>query len=533
MLETIREYGLETLAVSGELEAVRQAHARYYLALAEEAESTLEGLQQAVRLERLEQEHENLRAALSWLLERSEAGQGTGIDGEMALRFGVALRRFWNIRGHWSEGRTFLERTLATSEGSTSALRAKARIATASLAISQHDMERGEALCRESLVQSRERGDTEGTAFSLYLLSWIAWTRGELATARALIEESLVLERELDDKGGISYTLGYLGDLASQQGEYARAQALLEESLIIDRELGNERGIALSLQGVARTLFVSQGDPATVCTLLEESLALYKKLGDKMGIAYGLSLSALVALQQGDVSTARRLAEESVLLSRETEALFETIWSLAVLARVETHQGEQPAARTHYKEGLAMASKMGIKLHIPFLLEGLANLLAARGEPARAAQFWGAAEALRESMGLPIWPVERVAYEHTVEGVRAQLGEQAFAAAWTQGRIMSPEQVLVAQRREIIKTLPANQLLTSPMKSSPTYPDGLTAREVEVLRLVAQGLTDAQVAEQLVISPHTVNAHLKSIYGKIRVSSRNAATRYALEHQLL
>jgi predicted ATPase len=147
MLETIREYGLEALAASGELEAVRQAHARYYLRLSEEAESTLVGPQQAVRLERLEREHENLRAALRWLLERSEAGQDRGIDAEMALRFAVALRRFWNIRGHWREGRTFLERTLAASEGSASAVRAKALIATANLAISQHDMDRGEALC--------------------------------------------------------------------------------------------------------------------------------------------------------------------------------------------------------------------------------------------------------------------------------------------------------------------------------------------------------------------------------------------------
>jgi ATP/maltotriose-dependent transcriptional regulator MalT len=267
--------------------------------------------------------------------------------------------------------------------------------------------------------------------------------------------------------------------------------------------------------------------------LLEESLALFRELGDRFGIAQELWLSGLVALQQGNASTARRLAEESVALSSETEFPFGTAWFLADLARVEARQGDHAAAHAHYEHGLAIASKIGGKLLIPIFLEGLANLLATQGEPARAARLWGAAEGLRESMGVPIWPVERAAYERTVERVRAQLGEQAFAAAWNEGRMTSPEQVLVAQGRETIKTLPADQLPTSLMKSSPTSPNGLTAREVEVLCLVAQGLTDAQVAVQLVISPRTVNTHLKSIYGKIGVSSRSAATRYAIEHQLL
>jgi DNA-binding NarL/FixJ family response regulator len=130
-------------------------------------------------------------------------------------------------------------------------------------------------------------------------------------------------------------------------------------------------------------------------------------------------------------------------------------------------------------------------------------------------------------------PVESANYERSVAAARGSLGEKAFTAAWNQGRSMSPEQALAAQGWETIKTLPADQPPTSPMKSSPTYPNGLTAREVEVLRLVAQGLTDAQVAEQLVISPRTVNTHLTAIYGKIGVTSRSAATRYAIENHLI
>jgi DNA-binding CsgD family transcriptional regulator len=138
-------------------------------------------------------------------------------------------------------------------------------------------------------------------------------------------------------------------------------------------------------------------------------------------------------------------------------------------------------------------------------------------------------------MGTPISPAYRADYERSVATARTQLGEQAFAAAWAEGRAMTMEQVVDARGPVVLsEPLPTSQPAASPLeKSVPSYPDGLTAREVEVLRLVAQGLTDAQMAEQLVISPHTVNTHLKSIYGKIQISSRSAATRYAIEHQLV
>ncbi len=151
---------------------------------------------------------------------------------------------------------------------------------------------------------------------------------------------------------------------------------------------------------------------------------------------------------------------------------------------------------------------------------------AAQGELLQSARLWGAAEALREAIGAPIPPVYRLAYEQAVTAARTQFGEKPFTAAWAQGRTMTLEQVLAAP-------MPAEPVTAPSVPKSPTYPAGLTAREVEVLRFVAQGLTDAQVAEQLVISPSTVNSHLKSIYGKLHVTSRSAATRYAIEHNLM
>jgi DNA-binding CsgD family transcriptional regulator len=163
-------------------------------------------------------------------------------------------------------------------------------------------------------------------------------------------------------------------------------------------------------------------------------------------------------------------------------------------------------------------------------LEGLAGVVVVQAEPVWAARLWGAAEALRETIGAPIPPIERAAYERMTGVARAHLGEKAFAAAWAEGQLLTPEQALAAQG-PTMSSAPSHS--TPQIKPPPTHPSGLTAREVEVLCLVAQGLTDAQIAEQLVISPRTVNTHLTSIYGKIQVSSRSGATRYAIEHHLV
>jgi predicted ATPase/DNA-binding CsgD family transcriptional regulator len=530
MLETIREYGLECLTSSGELELTRQAHAEYFLALAEEAEPEFDGPQQAVWLERLEREHDNLRAVMRWSLEQGEAGWGK----EMALRLGGALWQFWQVRGHYSEGRIFLERALAGGEAVIASVRAKAIKAAAGLAFFQGNTDRAEALWRESLALYRELGDTANIASSLYWLAEVTSFRGNLAAARSLIGEALALCRESGDKGNIAWALNHLAVLDVIQGEYARAHALYEESLALHRELGNMRGIANSLFRLAEMLFITQGDQASIRSLLEEGLALFGAVGDKDGTAQSLCLSGRLALSQGDLATARSLAEECVALSREKEDWWAIAWSLCLLAQVEACQGDHAAARALYEESLAIAKKWNYKLHIASYLEGLASVVVVQGEPAWAAQLWGAAKAVRDAMGAPLPPVERADYECSAATARSRLGEEAFSSAWTEGRTMTLEQVLAAQRPVTMPPpIPAEPSTAPPVPKAPTYPDELTAREVEVLRFVAQGLTDAQVAEKLVISPRTVNTHLTSIYAKIQVSSRSAATAYALAHHLV
>jgi ATP/maltotriose-dependent transcriptional regulator MalT len=211
-----------------------------------------------------------------------------------------------------------------------------------------------------------------------------------------------------------------------------------------------------------------------------------------------------------------------------------SLWSLELVAKVEALQGDYATAHTYYEEGLILARKVDDKEYISIYLEGLAGAVAAQGEPAWAARLWGAAEAVRETIGFPIRPVDRGAYERSVTAARAQLGKKSFTAAWAEGRTMTLEQALAAEGAVTIpSTAPAGLSSVPYIPKASAFPNGLTAREVEVLRLLARGLTSAQIAKELVISLLTVNTHVRSIYSKLGVSSRSAATRYAVEHQLM
>ena len=577
MLETLREYGIEALEASGEMEATRQAHAHYYLLLAEEAEPELAGPQQAEWLERLEQAYDNLRAALLWYLERGEVEHNS----EMALRLVGALGRFWEARGHWSEGWNFIERARAGSKGVAVSVQVKALNAAAYLLDHlENDIDRAQALYEEGLVLYRELGDRAGMALSLLHIGEIAGRRGNFAVASARTEEALALFRSVGDKRGIASSLTNLADIVSQQGEYARAVSLGEESLALFkvlgdmqgsawslinlagivsqqgdyaraislgeeslalfRALGNLEGSIWSLFGLAGLLFLSQGDPARIHTLLEEGLALCKQVGHKLGIAWALSHLGAEVLQEGNAVKARSLLEESLPLYREGRDQRGIVESLSLLGRVEAFAGDYAAARTDYEESLAIGREVGDNLSMSFSLEGLATVVAVQGDPAWAGRLWGTAEALREAMGTPIPPVYRADYDHSLAAARAQLGEQAFATAWAEGRTMSLEQVLDASQRlsptsgssRSIKAMAQEPPVCSP-EPAPLVSASLTPREVEVLRLLAQGLTSAHIAERLVIGVVTVNFHVRSIYSKLGVTSRSMATRYAMEHHLV
>ena len=525
MLETIREYGLEMLAASGEEEKTRQAHAAYYLALAEKAEAEYGGPQQVVWLERIEREHDNLRAALQWSMESGATQQRI----EIGLRLGGALRRFWLVRAFVNEGRAFLERALTAGMEVAIPIRAKALIAAANLAIVQSDYPCSEALARESLVLFRELEDQEGTVFSLQLLGSALYQRGDLAAGSSLIGEALALSRKLGQTDSIAWLLYQQALYDIGQGEYSRACDLLEESLTLHRKNEHKRGIAFSLIQLAKVHFVSQGDQVRVHSLLEEGLALARELSDKDSLASANALRGQLVFDRGDIATARSLLEESVRLSREVGSRHSTAESLSLLARVVRVHGDHTAACALYEESLAIGRDLNNVWLIVPCLDGLASIAAERGEFVRAARLWGTAEVLRDSVGMHIAPIERTDYEHRVAAVRAQLGAEAFASAWAEGRTKTPEQTLAMQGREMVS--PPTTTVT-PTTPSPTYPAGLTAREVGVLRLVARGLTNSEIAEELGLSEKTIAHHLTHIFNKTTSENRAAAAAFAIRHRL-
>ena len=244
-----------------------------------------------------------------------------------------------------------------------------------------------------------------------------------------------------------------------------------------------------------------------------------------------LFLQAQVLKHQDDVRAAQ-LAQEGLTIARDMGHQDDISFFLCLIADIAQIQGNLRQANEYYRESMSLALRSdSTKEKVGDCLLGLARIARAERRFQSAARLFGAAEIwLTGNMDLE--PVERAEYERTVENVRTELGEEAFTAAWAEGRTMTPEQVLAVPEPQVSPT--AGGSPSAPSAKLPiTYPDRLTAREVEILHLVAQGLTNDQVAEQLVISPRTVNTHLTSIYSKIGVSSRSAATRYAIEHHLV
>ena len=246
MFETIREYGLEQLEVSGEASLIRRQHASFFLKLAERAEPELSGTNQEMWLAQLETEHDNLRAALHWAKESEET--------EMSLRLAGALWRFWLVRGHLGEGRERLTDilTAAGSSSHTAAL-AKALTGAGTLAHNQGDYIAARSLYEESLAVWQEVGDKAGVADALNNLGWVAWRQSDYIAARALSEKSLALHQELSDKKGIAHSLNNLGWVAHFQGDYAEARSFHERSLTLRRELGDKRSIAFTLNNLNRS----------------------------------------------------------------------------------------------------------------------------------------------------------------------------------------------------------------------------------------------------------------------------------------
>lgn len=519
MLETIREYGMGCLRDNGEEEIAWQALAAYYLSLAEQAELQYAGPEQAAWLQRLEKEHENIRAVLQWSLEYGH----THHDMTLALQLGTTLRNFWVIRGPFREGRVFLERALETREGVEVSILARALFAAENLAFVQGDFHTAEKFGQESLKLFRELNDRPGMAFALYGLAWLA--KDDITIDIALTREALALFQEIGNSEFVAWSIYTLAYLDCLRGEYSSAFSLIEESLALHSEMGNTRGIAHSLLTRVQLHIFSKGNLAIADSCLDECLPLLKALDDQDGLAYAGLLRGQLALLRGDISQARVLIEESLTRYKKMGSQQGIVQSLYQSGRAAIAGGDESGACNYYRDGLAVARELNMNELIAACLEGLAGVAGMQEKYAWAVSLWATADALREAVHIPIPFVDRADYERSVANARMHLGEHMFDELWSQGRTITPEQAISLQEQEVESPVAG-------VLPSGTHPAGLTEREVQVLRLVARGLTNSEIANELHLSEKTIAHHMTHIFNKTSSENRAAAVAFAFRHGL-
>jgi predicted ATPase/serine/threonine protein kinase len=394
MLETLREYALEKLEVSGEAALTKRAHAAYYLVLVEENATEASEAEGSARLERLGLEHDNFRASLEWLTETGNA--------EWGLRLGTALFRFWEVREYLAEGRDRLDRLLKLTEaGASTKLRMRALFAAGVLAGEQGDYASAATLLQKSQDIAQALGDKTGIAVSLNALAVFARDRGDVEVAHILFEASLGLWRELGDQKAVARALSNLANVLKLQGEYGRARALHVECLSIFRGLGDRTGVAWSLNSQGDVAH-DQGDSAAARTLYEQGLAIFREVDDRWGIAGTLADLGSLAREKGDYSTARSMYRESIKCFHEL----------------------------NHKRGIAR------------LLEYFACLAAAQLEAERSLRLAGAAAALRQNIGAPLTPAEQAKLETSLHAARQILTNKGGTTAWLEGWALPAERAI-------------------------------------------------------------------------------------------
>jgi predicted ATPase len=298
MMGTIREYALERLRVEEEDGPWQRRHAGYYLVLAEQAEPELKGADQLAWLARLEQEHDNLRAAEAWLRDQG--------DWEGAGRLAGAIRQFWVAHSHLTEGRERLETVLTRADQLTPQVRAKAFHGAGVLAWTQGDNDAARRFFEAALVLRRAEGDQPSIAILLNNLGHLAILRAAYAEGEQLLGEALTLQEAIGDTWGSAHTLSNLGNVAMLRADYPQAIALMEESLARRRALGDTHGMADSLSSLGDVLLL-QGAAARAATAFREGLDYFEALGDKSGIADCFQGLAEAAALEGRAIRAARL----------------------------------------------------------------------------------------------------------------------------------------------------------------------------------------------------------------------------------
>jgi DNA-binding CsgD family transcriptional regulator len=487
LLETVRQFAAGHLATLGP--AAGAAHRDYYLALAEAAAPQLLTVDQGAWLDRLDVELGNLRAAIAFSLAQADPWPG--------LRLATSLREFWQAHGHAAEGAGVLRAFLDAPAAQQATLaRARALAAAARLLEKTDGYAVAGDYCEEALAIARTAGDDNLAAEALYERAWVLLRQGQPGAARPLIEQGL----------GLAGSLGQ----------------------------PHLTGRLLTARFYARNI---DGDLANAARDAAEALRLFRQAGDRLQAAATLGNLGYIELSAGDLDAARNHLAEALDIVRALGDRDGVVYATLNLGLAEYLGGSPSTAEGLFGESLELAGRIGMKRQIAYPLIGLAMVGRGGADPHWSARLHGAADQILADLDETIEPLEGRLAGLDRQRLRDTLGAEAFEAEYAAGRTLDLTRVareavpeIQAARAGQPAAAPANRADAPGSAEAVTL---LTARELDVLRLVAQGLSNPDIAKRLVVSEHTVHRHLANILRKLSLSSRAAAAAWGVRTGLV
>lgn len=438
MLETLRECGLEQMTPE-DRDATKRRHAEFFVALADAARPHLSGLDQAIWMDRLETEHDNLRAAFDRLLER---------DASATLRLVASLGSFWLVRGRRTEGIARAEQALQRTRGARTEERARALYQTSRLYWGAGDNAAAAAVAEEAVEICRERGDRLGVARSLLALGWGYYSLREIGRCEEVWLEALQIAREDGDPAVLAGATMAVGcNWLYHRQDFERAAPLLLESVEQFRRLGSKWSLGHAL-GNRAELAWRLGDLEAAEAAWEESTRLWLEIGDRGWAARTSGRLAQARYARGDREGARSALEQRLACAQEAEDDGSTARAQIGLAAIEAGEGRIAEARTLLKMALQRCQEARDEDGVITDIECAAAMIFAAGDAEAAARLWGAAESLaraRDLLPRARDPLSRgpVNWLHReMAAARAALGELAYATALEEGRNLTREEGL-------------------------------------------------------------------------------------------
>lgn len=484
MLETIRQFGLEQLRLTGEEPAARWAHAGYVLNLVERARPDLAAGRYADWLPLLETELPNIRAGLAWCLDQGEAGC------ETALRICKAAWGYWKAAGRWNEDRIWLQRVIELGCDANPALLADVLLLYGHVVV-QGDPLEARRRYEQGLELYQQLGDRRGEARALCGLGIVTSDMGAHDEALRYLQAARAIFETLNDPGGLALVEHYLGFVAMKQGDWANAARLTNAALSRWRAMGRGDSAIFALIDLAR-LERLQGRLTPALMLLERARE------ENMAVA-SKEVAGNIALELGQVALQNK---------------------------------DRAGALSHFIEALRLYRQCGFQDYFTAsAIEGIAQVACQEGDADSAIRLIAAATAWRKRTRIVATEFDQRQIDRILDAARRQEGEEAFASHWLVGETLSLDDAIAI----------AFSIVVAPTETRPqeaaSLPEDLrrlSPREREVLCLIAQGLKDREIGTELGISVRTVTTIVGHILNKLVTHGQNraAAAAYATAHRL-